>query len=47
LEHFLKAKAIRSEVTARQLNWFRFKNEVILKKAGEKLIAVMWQRIKN
>jgi flavorubredoxin len=37
LEHFPKAKTICSEVTARQLNGFGIKAEVIIKKAGEKL----------
>ena len=37
LEHFPKAKAICSEVTARQLNGFGIKAEIIIKKAGEKL----------
>ncbi|AWK52589.1 MBL fold metallo-hydrolase [Clostridium beijerinckii] len=37
LEQFPKAKVICSEVTARQLNGFGVKSEVIIKKAGEKL----------
>lgn len=37
LEHFPKAKTICSEVTARQLNGFGIKAEIIVKKAGEKL----------
>ena len=37
LEHFPKAKTICSEVTARQLNGFGIKAEIIAKKAGETL----------
>ena len=37
LEQFPKVKVICSEVTARQLNGFGVKSEVIIKKAGEKL----------
>jgi flavorubredoxin len=36
LEHFPEAKTICSEVTARQLSGFGFKNEVIVKKPGER-----------
>ncbi|TGE31697.1 MBL fold metallo-hydrolase [Desulfosporosinus sp. Sb-LF] len=37
LEQFPEAKTICSEVTARQLSGFGFTNEVIIKKAGEKI----------
>lgn len=37
LEHFPKAKTICSEVTARQLNGFGIKAEIIVKKPGETL----------
>jgi flavorubredoxin len=37
LEYFPKAKVICSEITARQLSGFGFKNESVIKKAGEKI----------
>lgn len=39
LENFPSAKTICSEVTSRQLSGFGYKNEVLIKRSGEKLTA--------